>query len=209
MECLCDSAQFLYSNGRTPEALKAAARFEQLAERANNDEWLSRCHQLNGILHADMGNVGEALISYSKGLVSARRTQEIYREVATLNCVGVAYNYGGLYRHALPCLNRALLLAESPKYRQGASAMGPMADEYPRGALTNKAQSHLWLEEYEEGFAAIDKCIRNIPEPWDALSSERRVIREATFVRLALELGENCAGAPACTGCTALCFVGH
>ena len=33
MECLCDSAQFLYSNGRTPEALKAAARFEQLAER--------------------------------------------------------------------------------------------------------------------------------------------------------------------------------
>jgi putative two-component system response regulator len=190
MECLCDSAQFLYSNGRTPEALKAAARCQELAERANSHEWVGRSNQLNGILHADIGNVSEALICYSRALDSAQRTREIHREVATLSCVGVAYNYSGLYRHALPCFNRALLLAESPRYRQSAAGIGPMADEYPRGALTNKAQSHLWLEQFDEGFDAIDRVIRTNPEPWDALSSERRVIREATFVRLALELGK-------------------
>jgi putative two-component system response regulator len=190
MECLCDSAQFLYSNGRSAEALKAAGRCHELAERANSHEWIGRSNQLNGILHADIGNVGEALICYSRALTSAQRTKEMVREVATLSCLGVAYNYGGLYSHALPCFNRALLLAESPEYRQKASAVGPMADEYPRGALTNKAQSHLWLEQFDEGFAAIDRVIRTNPEPWDALSSERRVIREATFVRLALELGK-------------------
>jgi putative two-component system response regulator len=190
MDCLSDSAQFLYSNGRSSGALVAAARCEQLAKRNTNQEWLAKSQNLLGILHAELGNIGQAVILYSKALDSARSSRDLARELAVLNCLGVAFNYGGLYRQALPCFDRVLALGKGDEFIRLATQLGPLGSEYVRGALTNKAQSHLQLEEFSEGFDAIDQCLKESPEPWDAVSAERRAIREVTYVRLALELGK-------------------
>jgi putative two-component system response regulator len=190
MECLCDSAQFLYSNGRSTDALAAAVQCEDLAKRTGNQEWISKSQNLQGVLHAELGNIGQAVIQCSKALDIARRTGDLMREVSVINCVGVAMNYGGLYRQAIPCFDRILALRESAEFARESAKAGAMALEYGRSALTNKAQCHFHLEEFAQSFAAIDQCLHESQEPWDSLSSERRAIREFTFVIVALELGK-------------------
>jgi putative two-component system response regulator len=190
MECLSDCAQFLYSNGKSNDALIAATRCEELAKRTANRGWLSKAQNLLGIIHGELGNIGQAVIHYSAALDSARTREDIAREITVLNCLGVSLNYAGLYRQALRCFDRVLVLGKDDSFVKVASKIGPLGFDFPRSALTNKAQSHLQLEEFAEGFEAIDQCIRESPDPWDASSAERRVLREATYVRLALELGK-------------------
>jgi putative two-component system response regulator len=190
LDCLCDGAQFLYSNGRSREALVAATECEQLARRAANHEWISKAQNLLGVLHADLGNIGHALVECSRALEAARKSKGVLREVSIINCVGVAMNYGGLYRQAIPCFDRILALRTTPAFAEEAAQSGRMGAEFGRSALTNKAQCLFHLEQFDESFNAIDQCLRESEEPWDSQSSERRAIREFTYVLVALELGK-------------------
>jgi putative two-component system response regulator len=189
MECLCDGAQFLYSNGRSRDALIAAAQFEDLARRAGDQEWLSKAQNLLGIVHADLGNVGHSVIHCAKALETAQKG-DLTRHVSIINCIGIAMSYGGLYRQAISCFDRSLSISNTSEYLREAARVGPVGLEYARSALTNKAQNHYYLEEFEESFIAIDRCIRECGDPWDSLSAERRAIREFTYVFVALELGK-------------------
>jgi len=190
MTVLCDSGQYLFSNGRSAEALVAAGKCESLAKRTANDDWLSKSQCLQTIVHAELGNIGQALIQGSNALTIARRTQNTIREISVLINLGIALNYGGLSREAIQCFDRVLWLVETPEGIRETRRLGQFGGEFALSALSNKSQSHYDLDQLEESFAAIDECLRRCREPWDALSSERRAVREFAFVQVALEVGK-------------------
>src|SRR6185503_15364002 len=106
MTVLCDSGQYLFSNGRSAEALVAAGKCEGLARRTASDDWLSKSQCLQTMVHAELGNIGQALIQGSSALTIARRTKNTIREISVLINLGIALNYGGLYREAIQCFER-------------------------------------------------------------------------------------------------------
>src|SRR5262249_51945504 len=94
--------------------------------------------------------------------------------------LGVALNYGGLYREAIPCFHKAIVLAQSfSGLRKHRGAI-----------LANLSQSHFYLSEIVRGFEAICGALADTAEPVDATSALSRTVREFTYVQLALELGK-------------------
>ena len=190
MTCLCDSGQYLFSNGRPAEALIAGAHCEALARQVENKDFLSKAQTLQAMANAELGNVGQAVVQCSSALDIAIEIDHFTRQISVLVNLGIALNYGGLYREAIPCFDRVLGLLNSPRGAEEVDKLGAIGKEFALCALTNKAQSFYELGLCEDGFLAIDQCLRQSGEPVDALTSERRAIREFTCVQLALELGK-------------------
>lgn len=180
MECLKQCAQFLYVNGHTLDALVAANQLFSLSRLSQNREWVRRAENVLAIVQADLGNVADAVIHYSRSLDLARELGNFYAEIGTLTNLGVALNYAGLYREAIPFLVRAEALAGSDPATRSA--------EPP--AAANLAQSYLYLEQYSDAFAAITRALSLSLPPKDSESALRLTIRESTFVQIALELGK-------------------
>jgi putative two-component system response regulator len=190
LNCLFDSGLFLFSNGFGTEALLAARELNNLATRTKQKLWIRKAGNLSGIVNSDLGNVADAVICYSKSLSLAKEIGDEYGEVSVLINLGVALNYGGLYREAIPCFIRAADLARIDRVIVACRKCEISSAEFERAALTNIAQSHLYLEEFHQGFAAISECLAKSEEPLDAMSATNRAIREFTCVQLALELGD-------------------
>jgi putative two-component system response regulator len=180
MSCICDCVHFFFLDGRVPLALRASRHLAALAHQVNSKSWLRKAHNMKGILHADIGDVGEALVDYSKALDIATDAKDRDGEVVVLLNIGVALNYSGLYREAIPCLQRAADVASSD----------PALEKHRGAALTNIAQSYWFLDEPNLGFDAISLSISLAKEPTDAMSAHLRTVREFTFVQLALEVGK-------------------
>lgn len=190
MSCLFDSAFFLVTNGCEQEALLAVKELQQLANRSHQRPWVRKAHSLCGLVNAELGHVADAVISYSKALTVARSIGDLAAEVAVLQNLGVALNYGGLYREAIPCLEKVVSLVKTDVVMAACAQANSSPLEHECGALTNLAQSHYFLEEFEEGFLAISECLHKSTPPHDALTSANLAIREFTCVQLALELGK-------------------
>lgn len=178
MSCLFDSGAFLFANRYDAEALDCARQLNQLAKQAGNKFWLRKAYMLQGIAFSHIGDLGEAVLQYTKALEMAREAGEPQGEVAVLSNLGTTLNYAGLYREAIPCLSRAIVLA-----KEGFPS-------YEASALCNIAQSYLHLGEYELGLKTILECLERSDEPTDAFSALARSVREMTLVQLALELGK-------------------
>ncbi len=180
MACFWDSGAFLYSNGYDSQALECAVHLNHLAKQTGNKPWQRRAHTLHGIACAHMGDSGEAVLQYSRALELARETGDREGEALTLTNLGTSLNYSGLYREAIPCFLQVIALArQTPD-----SAISEAA------AMCNLAQSYLGLGEHRDGFQTICMCLERSVEPSDAFSALGRVVREFTFVQLALELGK-------------------
>jgi putative two-component system response regulator len=180
MQCLFDCASYFYGNAHGAAALELLQHLDILATRSGSEIWSRKVNTFLGVIFADSGNIAAAVPLYSKALDLARRLSDPFSETAVLINLGVALNYGGLYREAIPCLKRAVALAASSD-----------ADWNLRSpALTNLAQSYLHLGEFEEGLLTIRQSLAYGREPTDAISATSRAVREFTFVELALELGE-------------------
>ena len=189
MTCLFDSGLFLYTHGHSSGALGAIDQLERLANHTRDKGWIRKAGNLGGIVEADLGNVAGAVIRYSNALTLAIELEDRYGELSVLGNLGVALNYGGLYREAIPCFERITALLHIESIAQAVS-QNPTAWDMHCAALTNLAQSYYSLEQYEKGFAAISHCLAISREPTDAVTAANRVIREYTFVQLALELGK-------------------
>src|SRR5258706_10596208 len=190
MNCLFDSGAYLFSNGYGPQALVAARELDELAHRADLKPWIRKAGNLSGVVNADLGNVAEALITYSNSLSLAREMGDIHGEISVLTNLGVALNQGGLCREAIPCLESAVSLSKTDAAPASCASVGMSVDDFVLPVLSNLAQSHLFLEQFHQGFAAISECLRRSQEPHDAGTATGRGIREFTYVQLALELGK-------------------
>ena len=190
MTCLNDSAWFLYAQGHSSEALAGVELLERLANQTKDKAWIRRAENLGGMVEADLGNVAGAVIRYSNALTLAIELKDIVGELAVLGNLGTALNYGGLYREAIPCFERVSSLLRIDSVAEAVSHATPHAREMAPAAFTNLAQSYHSLEQFEKGFAAISHSLAISREPADATTAGNRVIREFTFVQLALALGK-------------------
>ncbi len=179
MMCLHKICAYFYCRGNHSAALNAAHLHDSLAAGIGCDSEVRLARNLKGVIHADLGNISEALVFYSQALDIARNLNDIPGECSVLNNIGIALNYSGLYREAIPYLQRAVQLAPSDnELRVEVSA------------LSNLAQSQLHLEELPAAFETIQRCISLSVEPTDAVSRLGRTVREFSYVRIALAIGE-------------------
>ena len=179
MVCLFDCATFFFWNRNMAEALECAKQLSSLARQSGDKGWIRKSAMLKGVAFSQLGDCGEAVLQFSTALTLTRELQQPDMEACVLNNLGTSLNYAGLYREAIPCLLRAISLTRSR----------PDLPSWEAHALCNLAQSHFYLGEYSQGMAAITSCLAISPEPKDALSCVSRVVREVTYVQMALEMG--------------------
>jgi putative two-component system response regulator len=185
MACLCDSVFFFYANDSDVEALEAVRQLDEIAGRAQIKGWLRKSEMVGGQVYADLGNVAGGIVRLSNALVIAREIGDAAVEVSVLASLGCALMYGGLYNEAIRCLERAVTLS-----REHCDDPAIVNLELGLSALTNLAQSHYYLGEFEAGFAAISVCLSKSKEPAGAFPALSRSIREFTYVLLTLSLGK-------------------
>lgn len=179
LDCLNQCAKYLYSNDLAAEALDASAQIKALSRLTQSRNWMRIAENISGIVKADLGNVPDAVAHYYNAIMMADELGNHHAKVSSLVNLGVALNYGGLYREAIPCFKKAESLAVE----------NPLTQELRINAAGNLAQSYLYLDELAAGYEAINRAMRKDSEPTTTLSALGRAIREFTFVQLALELG--------------------
>lgn len=191
LECLNEIVQHFYVCDVRSDALIAASALNQLAEVVNNKKWLRVAASQLGIVHADLGNVPDAVAHYSRALSIARELRDLNGQVITWINLGTALNYAGLYREAIPCFEQGYSLSHGVEN----------LERHRPYALANRAQSHLFLGELQEGFEWISSALKISKEPRNPAEAVARTIRESTFVQLALELGKVQEAAEHATTC--------
>jgi putative two-component system response regulator len=129
------------------------------------------------LISAELGNVGEALVQYSKALEISRELRDIEDETKLLNNLGTALNYAGLYREAIPCFQRVLSVVK-PNWKFPVE----------RRSLANLAQSYYYLEDFEKALEAAERSVRPDPDGIEIGAYMSRTIREFTLIQIALEL---------------------
>lgn len=179
MSCLFDCGAYFYANQFDADALECANQICLLARQSSNQFWVRKGLMLAGIAHAHLGDVGEAVLQFSRSLGVAREMGDRDGEASVVSNLGLALNYAGLYREAIPCFHRAIDLSRRA-----------VTSSYEAQGLCNLAQSYYHLGEYAEGFAAICGSIERSGDPSDAVQCLGRTIREFTYVQLAVELGK-------------------
>jgi putative two-component system response regulator len=180
MSCLWDGGVFLFSNGFDKEALECADELNLLAQQSSDQFWLRKSYLLKGIGHAHIGDSGGAITFYSRALELAKEANDYEAMTSALGNIGTCLNYCGLHREAIPCITATIQIARNH----------PLSSSFETAALCNLAQSYLYLGEFEEGFRYITSCLERSEEPTDSFSAFSRVVREYTYVQLALELGK-------------------
>lgn len=189
LQCFADSGVFFYENGLSIAALDVVRHATDLAKRANKKRWLRKIETMAGIVNADLGNVAGAVICYANALTVARDLNDLAGEGSVMLNLGTALIYGGLFREAISCFEKAIEFSLREDVIEAFADEGPYTHASLRLlALSNIAQSHYYLGEYEQGLAAITKCLSASSEPTNIATTVSRVIREFTYVRLALRL---------------------
>ena len=186
---LADISLFLVTQGYPAEAAGAVNELGTLAQLNHDRNWVRKSEMLRGLVHTELGNIAEAMICFARSWQRARELQSIAGQAAVLGNLGMALNYGALYREAIPCFDLGIEFARTPEARDDLVKNGYPPAETECAQLNNLAQSYLYLEDFDKGYAAISTCLAKTCEPFDAKTAISRVIREFTFVQLALEIG--------------------
>jgi putative two-component system response regulator len=180
MECLFDCGLYFYTAGDGVRAIWTAESLQHIAQFTQDQSWIRKAHTLSGLANADVGNLSDAVTHHFESITRARNLADSKSEVSGLINLGIALMYGGLYREAIPCFNKAIL----------ETRVNPLVHQWLPNALANLAQAHLYLEEYAQGMRAIGECLKLTPPPTDADSLLSCTIREFSCVQLALGTGE-------------------
>ena len=178
--CLLNCGLYFYRSGSLPNAIAAADLAGTLAGRNHNKAWLRKANTLQGIVHAEYGDVAGGVVCYATALEIARDLEDRRSEGAVLVNLSAALNYGALYHDALRCSQRAVIALRSAGDYETLVA----------SAHTNMAQSYLYLEDFVRGFEVIEKALHLSSSVHDAPTAFSMCIREFTYVQLALELGK-------------------
>ena len=179
LTCLFHSAYFYFLQKRPAEALQVCAKAAELAKAVDSQEWLAKTSSMAGVIHGEFGNISEALLYYGTAIDSSRKAENYGEEIKSTINVGVALNYAGLFREAISCF----------LWATQESVASKTSDEVVAAAFANLAQSRMYLGEFEDGVRAIETSLAMSRSPVNAQARLSRVIREFTYVQLAIELG--------------------
>ncbi len=180
LACLWECGKFFEIHGIYGPAIEAIDGLEALARRSGDSVWIRKSHTLGGIIHADFGNVAEALIRHAKSLEMAP-AEGIAIQIAALANAAGALIYGGLHREAITCCERAIEISSRDST--------PLVDHNAGFAYCNMAVAHLYLEQFPQGLRAIRKSLARTKPPKEGGLAFSCTTREWTFIQLALELG--------------------
>lgn len=177
--CLLDSAGFFIRAGSATSAFEAARLLSSLAGRTQNKRWIRIANTVEGVVHAEYGDVGEGVVKYTNALVVARALEDRRSEGVVFHNLGTALNYAGLYHEAICCSEQAIKRLEAEGDFKAAAF-----------AHTNIAQCCLSLGDYLSGLKAVEIALNLSHDVNDAESAFAMCIREFTYVHLALGLGD-------------------
>jgi putative two-component system response regulator len=193
LECICetdhpsrrlkvavDTAFFLYVTGRSDRGLEIVLQARKVALQYADPIAAAMTLNMVGVCAADTGNIPLAMEAYSDALNLAQNSRDEVRQGKVWLNLGTALAYSGLYREAIGCFYKALMIADSVKALQGFVA----------GLHTNIAVCHLNLDEPTAGLKAIMLAIENSSEANDAHSIQNRVLAENYFTRLLIEVDD-------------------
>lgn len=169
--------RYFYSQGMLGACLATANEHSELAARTRSPSDLRLSYNLQAIVHADLGDVAAALPLYHKALEISREIGDKRAECIVLNNIGGTLNYSGLHQEAIPCFRRVV---------ECAPAGGEI--DLAKMAISNLAQSHYFLEDFDESLRAIRASTVGHHNADDAEDCLRQTIREFMFVQIALEL---------------------
>src|SRR5258708_12350739 len=102
MACLYDVSQFFQKNGFAAQALDAAHHLEHLATQTNAQRRRLNAASVIGMVHADLGNISESVISSTKVLYLSREIGDLVVEASGLSTLGPPPPYAGPFPHPLP-----------------------------------------------------------------------------------------------------------
>ena len=180
MTCLWECGLFFQTCGHYDQALRMARQLEGVAAKSGDKFWIRRSCLLFGIVEADVGDVGGAILHCEKALLLAQEESPLAHASSLIN-LGASLNYCGLHREAIPCLQAAYeLIRTEPSV--------PRA--FIGTTLGNLAQCFLFLEDFRRGLDVIRLAIAESIEPSDGGRALGRATREWIFVQLALEMGQ-------------------
>lgn len=179
LQCLFHCVGYYYNEELQGKALETALQAQHLASLYGDPGWIRKACTYLAVMHAEVGNLGDALVNYTRALELCNQLEDHSAKALVLVNAGVALNYAGLYQEAIPCFERAAIVC---------TAQGN--DGLHRKALINHAQSLLYLESFEDGFRIAERAIHGLPDPSNAAEAVSSAIKELTFVQLALEVGK-------------------
>ena len=150
MSCLYDCAYFFFHKGQSERALRAVRELIQLTNLVQNPFWLCKANTIAGVIHADLGNISEAFAYDAAALIACREQGDSLAEAKVMVNLGVALNYGGLYREAIPCFLSVASISNEKRSGQRTTCHSSV----------NLAQSYFYLEDFENGFNAACDSLR-------------------------------------------------
>ncbi len=192
--CLLDVAQFFYISGQTVLGLEPASNAVLLAIQIKNGPLRRKALTVQGVLFADSGNLPAAVECYADALELARDQQDAVGECSVWNNLGGALIYGAQFSDAIQCLEQAIHVADAD----------PRLTSVRQQALTNIALASLHCEAFDKGLTAARASIEALQKPGDANQLLTRVLCEANYSRLLLELNDlprrgHVASRPSCS----------
>jgi putative two-component system response regulator len=180
LKLILDAARFFYISGKPESGLTLGISARELAVEIADATSAGAALTVVGICAADTGNLPMAMEAYSDALSLAQKNNDLVREGKTWQNLGVALMYGGLFREAIECYQRALTFTKRVK------DLSPFA-----AALhTNIALCYLHLDEIAQGLTAVNKAVELSCEPADANAILDRILMENNFVRLLIEIDD-------------------
>jgi len=178
--CLYDAAQYYHFSGYAQPAAHVAIELTSLARLAKLKEWERKGETVLGITQADLGNIPEAIIHYSKALEIAGECGDKLAQGVVLVNLGVALNYAGLFREAIPCFTKGIELAHEIQ----------TDNPYLHHLNSNLAQSYLYIAEYETSLQHLQLAANLCRSaPASAEEALARAIVGVTGVQVCCELG--------------------
>ena len=178
VECLLDVAGFFYLSGQTLLGLEPAANAVLLSAQLQDLALRRKALNFQGVLLADSGNLPAAIECYADALELARQQGDRFGECGVWNNLGVCLIYGAQFSDAIQCLEVPLRLAEGE----------PSLSQARLHALSNIALASLHSEDFGRGLAAAKESVEDGAEPVSASSLLSRVLSEANYTRLLLEV---------------------
>jgi len=180
--CLFDAAHYFYNSGFPDAAAEAAACTTALARQAKLRTWERKGETISGVVQADADNVPAAMMHYARALELSRELSDRTAESVVLLDLGVALNYSGLFREAIPCFLRSLEIAKD--IESSSWHLRPLSG--------NLAQCYLYCEEFGASLKHLEEamkyCVGPLQNGGDALG---RTIVGVTGVQVCAELQDH------------------
>jgi putative two-component system response regulator len=181
LQCLQDCGKYFYLIGDKTTAMRAISAFGELALKSGQKEWIRKAQSCRAVVHADIGDFHQALISCGQALRIARELNSSFDEVIVLVNIGYALMIAGLHTDAMRALDRAFILGVSE----------PRLFPYASSAAINIAQILSRQGNYEQGIEYIRRSLDlecGFPQEQ---YNQHRVALEFNYVQLAVGIGDH------------------